>query len=56
MDNIDGYLGVDDLTDESVQAVIELLLVLARDDLDMLNEVREVKADEIDSWIFLHPL
>ena len=56
MDNIDGYLGVDDLTDECVQAVIEFLLVLARDDLDMLNEVRKVKANEIDPWIFLHPL
>ena len=42
MDNVDGYLGVDDLTDERVQAVIEFLLVLTRDDLDMLNEVREV--------------
>ena len=47
VDHVDGDLRVDDLANEIVEALVELLLVFPRNNLDVLDEVGEVQADEV---------
>ena len=48
MDHIYSDLCIDDLAYKIVQALVQLRLIVTRDHLDMLDEVREVQADEVD--------
>ena len=45
---IDGHLCIDYFVDEVVQALIKLIFIFSFNHLDMLNEVGEVEADEVD--------
>ena len=56
MDHIYSDLCIDDLAYKIVQALVQLRLIVTRDHLDMLDEVREVKADEVDPRVTVYIL
>ena len=56
VDEVDADLGLDNLADEAVKAFLDLFLVGAVDDLDMLDKVVEVEADEVDARVPFDPL
>ena len=51
MHHVNRNLGIDDFAHKVVQALVQLFLVISGDDLDVLHEIREVQANEIDSWV-----
>ena len=47
---------VDNLSNKVVQWLVKVILVFACDDLDVLDKVWEVQADEVNSRVALDPL
>ena len=56
MHEVDRDLRVNDLPNEGVERLEKLRLIFTRDSLDVLHEVGELEANEIDARVTRDPL